>query len=353
MTSQKINAERGRRRGSVQVPGLSYKFQRLREQIREAVASGELSGKLPGERMLANRFGVNAKTLSKALTDLAAEGLLERSIGRGTYVKGAAPQATSPARWLILCDPHEAAGDLAAALKAANAETQIATDPAAIRPSLLNQFQAVIVTSSGDIDSFLRDLSLRSIPVVLVNREPGTYSHHAVLVDAALAGARLARELFLTGHRRLGVVEPRGASTLLNSVRQTASRYTTDAIVESCDVAEIDSLLEHRMTAIVCASAPDAARVRTRLSERGITSPGQVSLTAVGRAISPAPCSGYFATARRVADAVAGLLRDGQPARPAVLWLAGEWHDAGTLSPQNAEPNHSNGQAALVLQSTP
>src|SRR4051812_5036273 len=35
---------------------LSYKFQRLREKLRNAVASGELSGKLPGERTLAKRF---------------------------------------------------------------------------------------------------------------------------------------------------------------------------------------------------------------------------------------------------------------------------------------------------------
>jgi len=34
--------------------GMSYKFQRLREKIRAAITSGELSGKLPGERALAN-----------------------------------------------------------------------------------------------------------------------------------------------------------------------------------------------------------------------------------------------------------------------------------------------------------
>src|SRR5215471_16903452 len=71
---------------------LSYKFQRLRERLRQAIASGELSGKLSGERQLSRRFRVNAKTLSKALTDLAAEGLLERSIGRGTFVRGQATQ---------------------------------------------------------------------------------------------------------------------------------------------------------------------------------------------------------------------------------------------------------------------
>src|SRR5688500_3822991 len=86
---------------------LSYKFQRLRERLRAAIASGELAGKLPGERALAERFGVNAKTLSKALTDLAAEGLLERSIGRGTYVKGSAPAGNGGGRWLLLCDDND------------------------------------------------------------------------------------------------------------------------------------------------------------------------------------------------------------------------------------------------------
>src|SRR6266436_6741410 len=93
----------------VRPSGMSYKFQRLREKLRQAIASGELTGKLPGERTLAKRFHVNAKTLSKALTDLAAEGLLDRSIGRGTYVKGSTDAGTSGAtgiptatdRWLI------------------------------------------------------------------------------------------------------------------------------------------------------------------------------------------------------------------------------------------------------------
>src|SRR5690349_6104297 len=90
---------------SENVESLSYKFQRLRERLREAISKGELSGKLPGERALAKQFQVNAKTLSKALTDLAAEGILDRSIGRGTYVKGQTPVPTASARWLVLAEP--------------------------------------------------------------------------------------------------------------------------------------------------------------------------------------------------------------------------------------------------------
>lgn len=33
----------------LETSGMSYKFQRLRERIRQAVANGGLSGKLPGE----------------------------------------------------------------------------------------------------------------------------------------------------------------------------------------------------------------------------------------------------------------------------------------------------------------
>src|SRR6266436_1807385 len=114
----------------VRPSGMSYKFQRLREKLRQAVASGELSGKLPGERALAKRFHVNAKTLSKALTDLAAEGLLDRSIGRGTYVKGSAPADSAQGRWLVICDPDDADSSLLDALRAANPELQPVSDVA-------------------------------------------------------------------------------------------------------------------------------------------------------------------------------------------------------------------------------
>src|SRR5689334_10616910 len=125
---------------------LSYKFQRLREKLRAAIASGELNGKLPGERQLSRRFRVNAKTLSKALTDLAAEGLLERSIGRGTFVRGhaqPAPQSTEE-KWLLLCDADQAHSPLVQAIVQANPAAQIASDISAMRPSFINQFKAVI-----------------------------------------------------------------------------------------------------------------------------------------------------------------------------------------------------------------
>ena len=46
----------------------TYKYQRLREQLREAVRCGSLKGKLPGERELGRRYQANAKTITTADT---------------------------------------------------------------------------------------------------------------------------------------------------------------------------------------------------------------------------------------------------------------------------------------------
>src|SRR5918911_13196 len=120
---------------SSQNESLSYKFQRLRERIRAAVASGELSGKLPGERELARRFKANPKTLSKALTDLAAEGLLERSIGRGTYVKGTTPPQELGGRWLVLVDEVDRKSAVIEQLLKSHSDAEVVVAGTEMRPS--------------------------------------------------------------------------------------------------------------------------------------------------------------------------------------------------------------------------
>lgn len=328
---------------------MSYKFQRLREKLRQAVASGELSGKLPGERTLAKRFHVNAKTLSKALTDLAAEGVLDRSIGRGTYVKGSGPSAAVPGRWLVLWDgsspaDRQAVSCLIDQFRLANADLHLATTAsvADMRPSFLNGFGAVIDLASDTPESFLRDLVVRNLPVVAVNREPKTYSTNAVLVDAALGAARITRDLVLGGHRRLAVVEPPGATTVSHAVRQAARRYDRDAVVDTFSPPDFENarvagaLSQGGVTAVVCDCVRSAVRVKAGLERHGVQVPGGVSLAAVGCMCGghdACPCSGYYVDCVPLARAVVGILRDNPPARPTTLWLAGEFIDRGTLAP--------------------
>jgi len=261
---------------------LSYKFQRLREKLRQAVASGELSGKLPGERTLAKRFHVNAKTLSKALTDLAAEGLLERSIGRGTYVKGSAPQVSGGKRWLVLCDAEQAGWEIIQLLRNAQPDLEILTEISSVRPSFLNQFNAVIDLAPETPDAFIRDLVVRNIPVVVVGKEPKTYSTHSVAFDGQLGVSLLGRDLLLAGHRRLAAVEPRGCTVVASSLRLAANRYVPDATVDTCIPEDVPAMVDSGITAFVCQNVELASLIKPQLDNLGIAIPQRVSLAAVG-----------------------------------------------------------------------
>ncbi|HZF84546.1 MAG TPA: GntR family transcriptional regulator, partial [Burkholderiaceae bacterium] len=56
--------------------------------LRDEIVRGEYaSGLLPKEEALCERFGVSRITVRRALADLAAQGLVERRHGRGTFVR--------------------------------------------------------------------------------------------------------------------------------------------------------------------------------------------------------------------------------------------------------------------------
>jgi DNA-binding transcriptional regulator YhcF (GntR family) len=312
---------------------MSYKFQRLRERIRQAVANGELKGKLPGERELARRFHVNAKTLSKALTDLAAEGLLHRSIGRGTFVRGSKDEKPAPTRpWLVLLDANTDQ-TLVDNFKSISPTVQSCLDVWTIRPSYLNQFSAVIDLAAATPETFIRSLLVRGIPVVAVGREPRTYSVNGVMLDAMLGASCLTRELVLGGHRRFLAIEERTKITVAETIRRTAWRYCQDYSVDACSAADVAQAVEFGATACICDSVQSARQTMQALELAGIPVPQSLSVAAIGCSASDYPCTGYFVDPKQQAAAVAEILASGQPGRPTTLWLSGTLIDRGTTGP--------------------
>lgn len=63
-------------------------YLQIRNQIRDLILSGDLpaGARLPAERELAASLGVNRTTVSNAFQELAADGLVEGQVGRGTIV---------------------------------------------------------------------------------------------------------------------------------------------------------------------------------------------------------------------------------------------------------------------------
>src|SRR5512134_1699886 len=68
-------------------------YQQIAERLRADIAAGALAAgsRLPTIRALATQLGVNRDTVALAYDALAREGLVEATVGRGTFVRADAP----------------------------------------------------------------------------------------------------------------------------------------------------------------------------------------------------------------------------------------------------------------------
>jgi DNA-binding LacI/PurR family transcriptional regulator len=76
---------------SVQKRTRTRKAGLITEQLLGKIKSGEFTDVLPGIDVLSEEFGVNRKTVNRAVLDLVSQGVLVRHPGRGTYLAGKEP----------------------------------------------------------------------------------------------------------------------------------------------------------------------------------------------------------------------------------------------------------------------
>jgi GntR family transcriptional regulator len=80
-------------------------YRQIAEQIRRLVAGGQLAvgATLPSVREVAAAHAINPMTVSKAYSQLEAEGVLQRQRGKGMAVAARATGSDSPAqRWALI-----------------------------------------------------------------------------------------------------------------------------------------------------------------------------------------------------------------------------------------------------------
>jgi DNA-binding transcriptional regulator YhcF (GntR family) len=61
-------------------------YSQLAALLREQITSGQLSGRVPSSKSLAQEHGVSHATTDRALVTLRDEGLIRSSPGKGYYV---------------------------------------------------------------------------------------------------------------------------------------------------------------------------------------------------------------------------------------------------------------------------
>lgn len=289
------------------------KHMRVKNNLRQALLDGEFKAGslLPGERLLADRFGVSYMTARRAIETLVAEGLCERR-GKRTVVSGDALRIAGSVRLNLLCSRLNTFSGplLEAAEEIARSHgwiTQLTiihgpNDPLCLRaiasgdPCLVLLPEDVLLR--GKIGQNLRDAQG---PVVIVGNCPVEECVPWVKADDR-AGMRLAIDhLRQLGHRSILFVhddiEHQGIADCLDEWMQYAReqphgnllpplRVSTESPQARPRVAR--QAIKHylgdrpRPSAIICDNDELALGVLHGLRDLGFEVPGDISMISIG-----------------------------------------------------------------------
>jgi len=294
----------------------------LRELIHNHFEDGE---RFYGEQGLSQRLGISVNTVRRALADLAAEGLLERHVPKGTFVRKSAPGAEkdfnigvflstfdSTLNMLLLehvakcCDErgyrfevlHTRFGD------------KLLEQLNAIKKTPEHQAFLALTTHEASTWRLYRALTERGYRIAVIDRRmesfPGCYVGVDNAVGIRLGMAHLAElghgrvtllvcedelhpnvqerirafEAFARDHGRIGprivvcdetIEYPEGAS-----VEECYEMYVSEATVDEILAADPPP------TAVFAVSDAGARVLLRRLAERGVRVPGDLSVVGFG-----------------------------------------------------------------------
>ncbi|MEK6644830.1 MAG: GntR family transcriptional regulator [Planctomycetota bacterium] len=340
----------------------SYKFQRLREQLRSAVTGGEYAGRLPGERELGKRFGANAKTINKALCDLASDGLVVRHIGRGTYVVqsdgmacdsvatnkyramiGTGAEATSSMTGLL----DEIRTTLAGVGKMLDCTPTPTLGP---RQTLLGQWPVAWRRETGGVfvvptdpleshagrldEASMAEMLRRQMPMVVVGALSGGMKSCAVAPDYSDAGFRLCEHLAQAGCDEVVVAistETREAQIVAAGAMAAAKRYavTCRSIVGGIPTnGNGNGHGGDHLRGVICVGAGMLSRVMQDAGLRRKAAEGEMLFAAMlapgDESAKSAGIAWYDVSRKTVAEWAARLMLDAKPGqRPVEVIIPG------------------------------
>ncbi len=342
-----------------------YKYERLRERLREAIRTRELSGKLPGERELARRYNANAKTINKALADLSIEGLLVRHVGRGTFVAEETPHGSAaPARvrtfgclvpqaGALECRRHlqdllqDSVGRAGHRLLPVQAATDASGRVTArgITPGHLRGWDGAVLLCGCPSDDLVADLHRRHLPLVLISNCHDRIKALTVLPDYSQGVFELAQHMIQLGHHRLQVLidetlYPAAASAAMG-YRAAMQRYGLRPVEAVRANASLDwaRLLgaPDRATGLVCVGGGIAIEACRRAADAGLAVPTALSVSCIPDAgdgrMNEHSITTYEIPADAVAYWAAELLVSAAPAQPPRLVIVpGQLKDRGSVA---------------------
>ena len=297
------------------------KYSQVYSALRRDIESGRRKegAKLPSEAELVREFAVSRITVTRAMNELQAAGLVQRIAGSGTYVKRA---RTTPGRSFGLLIPDLGETEIFEPICQGMMASPLARDHALVWGSASSQatskearalslcrqyveravagvfFAPVELTPSRDEVNrrILRALDEARIPVVLLDRPvvpyPESSRHDLVGIDNRRAGYVITEHLLNLGCRRLAFVGvPHAAATV--DAREAGFREALYAHkapfgraslqrLDPDDVAAVRKLLDTaRPDGIVCANDRTAGRLLQSIRGLELRVPQDIRLVGI------------------------------------------------------------------------
>ncbi len=201
--------------------GLLYK--QFEEGLRGQILRGELllGTLLPSETQFCRDYGLSRVTVRKALDRLAADGLIRREVGRGTFVNDPRRHPSSSALALFgfvsIGDATPFALEILRGVEdAARREgyhvlfTCSNYDPAQegehVQSLIARGVDALIILPTFQPSPVLSEVVASGFPCVLVDRYFDGVPLDCVTSDNELGGYQATRHLLELGHRRIGFI---------------------------------------------------------------------------------------------------------------------------------------------------
>jgi GntR family transcriptional regulator, arabinose operon transcriptional repressor len=303
---------------AVHPPGRGLKSQRLAIRLREAIASRAYppGGRLPTEQEIAAANTVSLTTVRRAMEILAAEGLVIRRQGSGTYVaEQPAPTRRHPdARAVGVVVPdttmyfprvlegiEETLTRAGVGLMLVCSRYEVEADERAVTSLLEAGVAGLLLVPTlierSDPAAYVAQLNRVGVPVILVERAldpsgPSDTSEY-VRTDHEAGGYQAVTHLAELGHRRLGLVL-RGGSPTSKPVEAGFLRATAELGLEiaeqiavprtSWQAGQADpalrALVDAGATGVVCLGDREATMLVSAARRAGVVVPGQLAIVA-------------------------------------------------------------------------
>jgi len=290
-------------------PGAGPKYVKIYELLKYDIEQGRLPNAryLPPENRMAEEFGVSLGTVKKALAMLKAENYVQRRKGDGTWVSYTRASARDSRAIVVLM------GDIAQSFHGEIYRgVQQVLSERGYKPILIDtrssaerereclveygpQVGGLLVVPADSNNNHAAYGSLLSdrTPFVFMDRFLRELNVDAVVADNVKGGYLATKHLLELGHRRIAVTGVRGSTSIMDRVEGyrsalaefgvpfdegLLSRAKETGYLAGYELAETAIAARPDVTAAFCLRDDAAWGCMQRLSELGVSVPGDVSL---------------------------------------------------------------------------